>query len=106
MWWTSPRMKTLLTLTVAKSAISVKFVFSLFCILFTVIGGSRVCIREIQGSQLLVSAHESRGKSASMEIFDLTKKGSAKKIYSFGEISGSEFSSSSSVCVTHFCHYY
>ena len=38
-------------------------------------------VKEIQNTRYLVSLHHSYFKSANMEIFDISKKGQAKKIY-------------------------
>ncbi len=55
--------------------------------------GDSTCthVKEISNSSLLVSLHYNYLKSANMEIFDISKKGEAKKIYSLGEVSGSNY---------------
>ncbi len=47
-------------------------------------------VKEIPNTKLLVSLHHYFAKSANMEIFDISKKGKANKIYSLGEVSGSK----------------
>lgn len=51
-------------------------------------------VKEIPNTKLAVSLHHSSLKSANLEIFDLSQKGQAKKLYSFEEVEGSKFFSS------------
>ena len=45
-------------------------------------------VKEIASTGLLVSVHHCYDHSASLEVFDVSRKGQAKKIYSFEEVSG------------------
>ncbi len=45
-------------------------------------------MKEIPNTKLIVSLHHICDEAANLEIFDISKKGQAKKIYSLGEISG------------------
>ena len=45
-------------------------------------------MKEIAHSGLLVSVYHSWKTSANIEVFDVSRKGQAKKIYSFEEVSG------------------
>ncbi len=45
-------------------------------------------VKEIPNTKLLVSLNHNCKKSANMELFGISKKGEAKKIYSLGEVSG------------------
>lgn len=45
-------------------------------------------MKEILNTSLLVSLHHSTGDSANMEIFDISRKGKARKLYSFEEVVG------------------
>ena len=51
-------------------------------------------LKEISGSNLLVSLHHSCYKSANIEVFNLANKGSPKKIYQFDEVIGGRFTTS------------
>ena len=51
-------------------------------------------MREITGSQLLVSSHHSLDKYAKLEVFDLKNKGRATKVYSLDKVSGSNYKNS------------
>lgn len=48
-------------------------------------------IKEIPNTGLLVSLGHRWKTSAGMEIFDISKKGSARRVYAFEEIMGSEY---------------
>lgn len=48
-------------------------------------------VTEIPNTKLLVSLHHKSFKSANFELFDISKKGQANKIYSFEEVSGGKF---------------
>jgi hypothetical protein len=57
-----------------------------------ILGSGSTHVKEIPNTKLLVSLHYGYYQnSANMEIFDISKKGKANKIYSLGEVSGSEF---------------
>ena len=45
-------------------------------------------MKEITNTGLLVSLHHSYKKSVNLEVFDATRKGQVRKIYSFEEVSG------------------
>ena len=45
-------------------------------------------MKEIPNTKLLVSLHHIKEKSANISVFDISKKGQAKEIYSLGEVSG------------------
>ena len=45
-------------------------------------------VKEIANTQFLISLHHGFSKSANLEVFDVSRKGQAKKIYSFEEMSG------------------
>ena len=45
-------------------------------------------LKEISNTKLLVSIHSDWANAANMEIFDISKKGQANKIYPFEEVSG------------------
>lgn len=45
-------------------------------------------MKEITNTGLLVSVEHSWGASANLEVFDVSKKGRVKKVYSFEEVSG------------------
>ncbi len=45
-------------------------------------------MKEIPNTKLLVSVHHGYNMSASVEIFDISKKGKANKIYSLGKVFG------------------
>ena len=49
-------------------------------------------VKEIADTGLLVSVHHSWEKSASLEVFDVSQAGLAKKIYSFEEVFGCKIS--------------
>lgn len=49
-------------------------------------------MKEIANTGLLVSVQHSYDTSASMEIFDVSRKGHPKKIYSFEEVHASKSS--------------
>ena len=55
---------------------------------YTVYDITRPHVREIPNTSLLVSLNHHHNKSASMEIFDISFKGQARKIYSFEETFG------------------
>ena len=44
-------------------------------------------VKEISSTGLLVSLHHCNDTSANMSVFDISKKGKARKIYSFEEVS-------------------
>ena len=46
-------------------------------------------MKEITNTGLLVSVHHCYDKSANLEVFDVSRKGQTKKIYSATEVSGS-----------------
>jgi len=46
-------------------------------------------VKEIANTGLLVSVHHCSSKSANLEVFDVSRKGQTKKIYSATEVSGS-----------------
>ena len=46
-------------------------------------------VKEIANTGLLVSVHHCYNKSANLEVFDVSRKGHTKKIYSATEVSGS-----------------
>ena len=46
-------------------------------------------MKEIANTKLLVSVNHCFDKSANLEVFDVSRKGQARKIYSFEEFSGS-----------------
>ena len=71
-----------------KSRIKVSFSFSKFLEFTNTIGPCWTHIRGIANTKLLVSLHHKWDKSANMEIFDISKKAQAKKIYTLGEVSG------------------
>ena len=48
-------------------------------------------VREIPGSRLLVSLHICHNKYANLEIFDLSNKGRAAKVYSLGRVFGGNY---------------
>ena len=48
-------------------------------------------MKEISNTGLLVSIHHCWITSANLEIFDVSQKGQPKRIYSFEEVSGSQF---------------
>mgnify|MGYP007122282732 CR=1 FL=1 len=48
-------------------------------------------VREIPSTNLLVSLSHSSNKSANMKIFDISRKGQKKDVYSFEEILGSNY---------------
>ena len=48
-------------------------------------------MKEISGTKLLISLHHYYVRSANIEVFNLTKKGRAEKIYSFEEVCGCKF---------------
>ena len=43
-------------------------------------------VKEIANTGLLVSVHHTSRNSANLELFDVSRKGQAKKIYSFEEV--------------------
>ena len=45
-------------------------------------------VKEIPNTELLVSAQHRRDTAANMEIFDVSRRGQANKIYSFEEVKG------------------
>ena len=45
-------------------------------------------MKEVANTGLLVSVHHSNDKSANLEVFDVSRKGQARRIYSFEEVSG------------------
>jgi len=45
-------------------------------------------VKEIANTGLLVSVHHSLSISANLEVFKVLRKGQAKKVYSFEEVSG------------------
>ena len=45
-------------------------------------------VKEIANTGLLVSVHHCWSTSANLEVFDVSRKGQPKKIYSFDEVSG------------------
>ena len=45
-------------------------------------------MKEISNTKLLVSANHCWKTSANLEVFDVSRQGQAKKIYSFEEVSG------------------
>ena len=45
-------------------------------------------MKEITNAKLLVSVHHSWNKSASLKVFDVSRKGQVRKIYSFEEVPG------------------
>ena len=49
-------------------------------------------MKELSNTGLLVSVHHSPKKCANLEVFDVSRKGQAKKIYSFEEVYGSRIS--------------
>ena len=49
-------------------------------------------VKEIGNTGLLVSVHHCYNTSANLEVFDVSQKGQAQKIYSFEEVSGSKTS--------------
>ncbi len=59
-----------------------------FTQMITFIANGWTHIKEIPNTKLLVSLHHNKTESANMEIFDVLKKGRARKIYSLGEVSG------------------
>ena len=46
-------------------------------------------MKEIENTELLVSVIHCWDTSANLEVFDLSRRGEAKKIYAFEEVSGS-----------------
>ena len=55
------------------------------------LGQSLTHVKEIGKTGLLVSARHRYDTSANLEVFDVSRKGKAMKIYSFEEVSGSTF---------------
>ena len=49
-------------------------------------------MKEIANTRLLVSVSHSCSTSANLEVFDVSRKGQTKKIYSFKEVLGSKIS--------------
>ena len=49
---------------------------------------SWIHVKEIPNTRYLVSLHHSYKNAAYMEIFDISKKGQAKKIYTHEKLSG------------------
>ena len=49
---------------------------------------SRTHVKEIPKTPYLISLHHSSLRSANMRIFDISKKGEIKKIYSLGQLNG------------------
>ena len=45
-------------------------------------------VKEISNTNFLVSVQYDHYNSANLEVFDISEKGNAKKIYSLGEVSG------------------
>lgn len=45
-------------------------------------------VKEVPNSSLLISLHNNCDESANMEIFDISEKGHAKKVYAFEEALG------------------
>ena len=45
-------------------------------------------MKEIPNTKFLISLHHNSDKSASMAVFDISKKDQIKEIYSLGEVSG------------------
>ncbi len=62
--------------------------FSLIWLQF--LGWSWTHVKEISNSKLLVSLQYDQNESVNLELFDISKKGKANKIYSLGEVSGSK----------------
>ena len=54
-------------------------------------GSSCTHVKEIPGTRFLVSLQQSPETSANLAIYDISKKGRAKKIYSFEETYGCNF---------------
>ena len=48
-------------------------------------------VKEIANTRLLVSMQHVGSKSANLEVFDVSRKGQVRKIYSFEEVSGGRF---------------
>ena len=46
-------------------------------------------MKEIENTEFLVSIRHDSVKSANLEVFDVSRKGQPKKIYSAAEVSGS-----------------
>lgn len=47
-------------------------------------------VKEVTNTRLLVSVNYQWDQSAHLEVFDVSRKGQVKKLYSFEEISGSK----------------
>ena len=45
-------------------------------------------VNEIPNTNYLVSVHQSDSKFTNMEIFDISKQGRMKRIYTFGKVFG------------------
>lgn len=52
------------------------------------VGSGWTCVKEISNARLLVSLHRAPNESVNMEIFDLSRKEKAMKIYCFEEVLG------------------
>lgn len=55
----------------------------------SVYGSSRTHLKELANTSLLVSLHHSCYQSANLEVFDISQKGSPRKVYAFEEVLGS-----------------
>ena len=56
---------------------------------FSQVPDSWTHVKEIANTRLLVSVHHNWRHSANLEVFDVSRKGQAKKIYKFEAVSGS-----------------
>ena len=52
-------------------------------------------VKEISSTKLLISLHQSARKNANIEVFDLANKERVEKIYTFDEVDGCKFTTSS-----------
>ena len=57
-------------------------------------------MKEIANTGFLVSVYHFYDKSANLQVFDISRKGQVRKIYSFEEVTGSR------IIVINFPHYY
>ena len=60
-------------------------------VIYFEIGISSTHVKEIPNSNLIVSLYHDIDASGKMEIFDISKRGKVKKIYSFGIVYGGKF---------------
>ena len=52
------------------------------------IGYSWTHVKDMPKTNLLASLHHNYGKSANIEIFDISERDQIKKVYSLGEVTG------------------